>query len=143
MNSRICTPRCWRSPNLKETKRQNGRFTMPMRERRFMHSSTRSSLIIRAPPERPMPTMCVPSAATPRKKNHLTAVRWFFFRGVAADGTHIVGIGLSGGARIIKELLVELCMNLLYLIGMVKRPFCLFVSFRFGDLQHLGVHILE
>jgi len=51
---------------------------------------------------------------------HGAAIRWFFFRGVAADGTYVIGIALFAGTRISKELLIKLCMNLLYLIGIMK-----------------------
>src|SRR4030042_522189 len=51
---------------------------------------------------------------------HGAAIGWFLFRGVAADGTDIVSIGLFASAEIVKKLLVELCMNLFYLIGIMK-----------------------
>jgi hypothetical protein len=51
---------------------------------------------------------------------HGAAIRWFFFRGVAANGTYVIGVTLFAGASITKELLVELCMNLLDLIGIMK-----------------------
>src|SRR4030042_5967228 len=34
---------------------------------------------------------------------HGTAIGWFFLRGVAAGGAHIIGIGLFADARIIKK----------------------------------------